>query len=138
MVVRYENPPSLGEPLGKYSHLSRAGDLLLVAGQVGIRADGSLAGEDLPSQMRQTFENLRLALVAAGGGLESVMKFTTYLVDAGLISEFYKVREELFPELYPAGKYPPNTLLVIDRLVQPELLLEIEAIGYIPASRASG
>lgn len=138
MVVRYENPPALGEPLGKYSHVSRAGDLVLVAGQVGIRPDGSLAGEDFSSQMRQTFENLRLALESAGGGLENVMKFTTYLVDGALISEFYKVREELFPELYPAGAYPPNTLLVIDRLVQPELLLEIEAIGYVPAPGASG
>jgi hypothetical protein len=32
MVVAYENPPALGRPLGKYSHLSRAGDLVLVAG----------------------------------------------------------------------------------------------------------
>ena len=65
------------------------------------------------------------------------MKFTTYLVSAELISQFYEVREELFPELYPSGKYPPNTLLVIDRLVKPEFLLEIEAIAYVPASGAS-
>ena len=136
MVVAYENPAALGEPLGQYSHLSRAGDLVLVAGQVGVLADGSVAGEDFPSQMRQVFANIRAALEATGGGLESVMKFTTYLVDASLISEFYGVREELFPELYPAGKYPPNTLLVIDRLVRPELLLEIEAIAYVPTSRA--
>jgi enamine deaminase RidA (YjgF/YER057c/UK114 family) len=87
--------------------------------------------------MRQVFENLRGALESTGGGLENVMKFTTYLVSAELISQFYEVREELFPELYPSGKYPPNTLLVIDRLVKPEFLLEIEAIAYVPASGAS-
>ena len=137
MVVAYENPAALGEPLGKYSHVSRAGDLVLVAGQVGVMAGGSLAGADFPSQMRQIFANLRAALESTGGGLENVMKFTTYLVGADLISQFYAVREELFPDLYPSGKYPPNTLLVIDRLVRPEFLLEIEAIAYVPASGAS-
>jgi enamine deaminase RidA (YjgF/YER057c/UK114 family) len=137
MVVAYENPALLGEPLGKYSHVSRAGDLVLVAGQVGVVAGGSLAGADFRSQMRQVFANLRAALESTGGGLENVMKFTTYLVSADLISQFYEVREELFPELYPLGKYPPNTLLVIDRLVKPEFLLEIGAIAYVPASGAS-
>ena len=133
MVVAYENPPALGEPLGKYSHLSRAGDLVLVAGQVGVRADGSLAGQDVRSQMRQVFENLRLALEWAGGGLESVMKLTTYLVGEATIAEFREAREELYPELYPAGKYPPNTLLVVQRLVSPDLLLEIDASAYVAA-----
>lgn len=136
MVVSYENPAALGEPLGKYSHLSRAGDLVLVAGQVGIRADGSLAGENFASQVRQIFENLRLALESTGGGLENVMKFTTYLVGEETIVPFREVREELFPELYPSGKYPPNTLLVVAGLVRPELLVEVEAIAYVPARGA--
>ena len=134
MAVRYENPAALGEPLGKYSHLSRAGDLVIVAGQVGVRADGSLAGEDLRSQMRQIFENLRLALESTGGGLQSVMKLTTYVVGEGMIAKFYEVREELYPALYPSGKYPPNTLLVVSGLVRPELLVEIDAIAHVPAT----
>lgn len=137
MIVSYENPAALGEPLGKYSHLSRAGDLVLVAGQVGVRADGSLAGEDFRSQMRQALENVRLALESTGGGLESVMKFTTYLVGEETIVQFREVRDELYPELYPSGKYPPNTLLVIQRLVRPELLVEIDAIAYVPAEGES-
>ena len=137
MVVRYENPAALGEPLGKYSHLSRAGDLVLVAGQVGARPDGSLAGEDVGSQVRQIFENLRLALESTGGGLENVMKFTTYLVGEETIPEFFAARDELFAELYPSGKFPPNTLLVVHRLVGPELLVEIDAIAYVPARAPS-
>ncbi len=134
MAVAYENPAALGEPLGKYSHLSRAGDLVIVAGQVGVRADGSLAGEDFRSQLRQIFENLRLALESTGGGLESVMKLTTYVVGQPMIAEFYQGREELYPELYPSEKYPPNTLLVVAGLVRPELLVEIDAIAYVPAT----
>jgi enamine deaminase RidA (YjgF/YER057c/UK114 family) len=41
-------------------------------------------------------------------------------------------RAELFPKLFPAGAYPPNTLLVIERLVRPEFLIEVEAIARLP------
>jgi enamine deaminase RidA (YjgF/YER057c/UK114 family) len=43
---------------------------------------------------------------------------------------FYAVRDEIFPTLFPDGKYPANTLLIISRLVKPELFVEIEAIGH--------
>jgi enamine deaminase RidA (YjgF/YER057c/UK114 family) len=137
MAVAYENPPALGEPLGRYSHVSRGGDLVAVAGQIGVRADGSLAGDDVVSQLRQIFENLRLALEWAGGGLEDVMKLTTYLVGEAAIAQFREAREELYPELYPAGKYPPNTLVVVDGLVRPELLVEIDALAYVPTGAAT-
>ena len=58
-------------------------------------------------------------------------------IQALVNEDVYEVREELFPDLYPSGKYPPNTLLVIDRLVKPEFLLEIEAIAYVPTSGPS-
>ena len=131
-MVAYENPAALGKPLGKYSHLSRAGDLVIVAGQVGVGADGTLAGDDLRSQLRQIFENLRLALESTGGGLESVMKLTTYVVGEPMVAEFYAARDELYPELYPSGSYPPNTLLVISALVRPDLLVEVDAIAHVP------
>ena len=57
------------------------------------------------------------------------LAFTTYLIDADDIPRFFEARNELFPGLYPDGSYPPNTLLVIDRLVQPELLVEISALA---------
>lgn len=133
MGVSYENPGPLGVPLGKYSHLSRAGDLVAVAGQVGVRADGTLAGEDLRSQLRQVFENLRLALESVGGGMDSVMKLTTYLVGSVTVDEFRAARDEVYAELYPAGAFPPNTLVVIERLVRPELLVEIDALASVPA-----
>jgi enamine deaminase RidA (YjgF/YER057c/UK114 family) len=131
VTVSYDNPPDLGEPLGKYSHVSSAGGLVFVAGQVGIHADGALAGSELPAQMRQVFANIGVALADRGTAFGDVMKFTTYLTDASLIAPFYETREELFAELYPDGKYPPNTLLVINRLVRPEYLLEIEAIAHV-------
>jgi enamine deaminase RidA (YjgF/YER057c/UK114 family) len=41
------------------------------------------------------------------------------------------VRKELFPKLYPSGQYPPNTLLVVDRLVGEHFLIEVEAIAAV-------
>ena len=45
---------------------------------------------------------------------------------------FYAARKEVFDQKYPSGDYPPNTLLIIDRLVREEFLIEIEAIAALP------
>lgn len=133
MTVQYDNPPGLGQPIGKYSHVSSAGGLVFVAGQVGVHADGTLAGPELPAQMRQVFANIGAALEGCGAGFGDVMRFTTYLTDASQLAAFKETREELFAELYPDGRYPPNTLLIVDRLVEPEYLLEIDAVAYVGA-----
>jgi enamine deaminase RidA (YjgF/YER057c/UK114 family) len=83
--------------------------------------------------MRQVFANIRTALESRGGGLRDVLKLTTYLTDASLIEPFYEVREQLFAEVYPDGAYPPNTLLVVNRLVRPEYLLEVDAVAHVEA-----
>ena len=127
----YVNPEGAPAPIGMYSNLSRAGDLLFVAGQVGLRVDGELAGEDLAAQVAQAFENIATLLGSQGGSLRDVTKFTTYLVSAEEIGQFFKIRERLFPDLFPDGEYPPNTLLVVERLVRPELRIEVEAIACL-------
>ncbi len=121
-------PEGLGRPVGMYSHASRVGRLLFVAGQLAVDTEGNVVGVgDFEIQMRQVFRNLGAALGGAGFG--SVAKLTTYLTRADDIEDFYRVRRELFAELYPEGGYPPNTLLVVDRLVFPDCLIEIEAVA---------
>jgi enamine deaminase RidA (YjgF/YER057c/UK114 family) len=127
----YANPPGAPAPIGMYSNLSRAGDLVFVAGQVGLRADGELAGEGVEAQATQAFANVAALLDSQGGSLRDVVKFTTYLVSAGEIEDFFALRERLFPDLFPEGEYPPNTLLVVERLVRPELRVEVEAIARL-------
>lgn len=128
----YDNPSTLPEPLGVYSHVARAGDLLFVAGQVGATADGSVVGEDIASQTRQTFENLRLALESAGASLRDIVKTTTYIPKEENLDAFIAARVELFREIFPQGEFPPNTLLVGNRLIHKEFEVEIEAIAYSP------
>jgi enamine deaminase RidA (YjgF/YER057c/UK114 family) len=127
----YVNPPEAPAPIGMYSNLSRGGDLLFVAGQVGLRADGELAGEGLEEQATQAFENVATLLGSQGASLRDVVKFTTYLVSAEEIEVFFALRERLFPDLFPDGEYPPNTLLVVERLGRPQLRVEVEAIARV-------
>lgn len=122
----------LAAPLGMYSHVSRvaSGSTLFIAGQVATNANGELVGKgDFPVQVRQTFANLSAALESAGATFADVAKFTTYITRADDIAAFMTTRKEIFATIYPSGNYPPNTLLVISRLVQPEFLIEIEAVA---------
>ena len=73
-------------------------------------------------------------LKALGESCDSIVSMRTYLVDAGLIPTFMSVRAGLFPSLFSGTAYPPNTLLIIDGLVRPEFLIEVEAVA---ARRAS-
>ena len=70
-------------------------------------------------------------LKEAGGGWGSVVQFTTFLVHSQDVPKFYKWREREYPKMFPNGKYPPNTLLIIDRLVQEQFLIEIQTIAVV-------
>ena len=89
-------PAKLGAPLGMYSHgvVAPAGDLVVVAGQVGTRADGSLAGPDVGAQTRQALENVRTVLEAAGCSMRDVVRFQTFLTSADDLPGFMKARGE--------------------------------------------
>jgi enamine deaminase RidA (YjgF/YER057c/UK114 family) len=131
--VTYVNPPSAPPVQGMYSHVARAGELAFIAGQVAVDAKGDPVGVgDLAAQVGQVFDNLGKILKDLGADFECVVQFTTYLTGAEGIPTFMSARSALFPKIFPGGKYPPNTLLVIDRLVKPEFLLEVEAIARVP------
>jgi enamine deaminase RidA (YjgF/YER057c/UK114 family) len=134
-AVTYLNPPSSTPPAGMYSHVARMapGELAFIAGQVAVDKSGAIVGAgDLAAQVNQVFTNIGDILKDLGGDFDQVVQLTTYLTSADSIPAFMSARSALFPTLYPAGKYPPNTLLVIDRLVKPELLIEVAAIARVP------
>jgi len=127
----------LGPALGMYSHgmTAPAGELVVVAGQVGTDRAGNVVGRgDVVAQTKQAFENVRSVLTAAGTGMVDVIRFQTFLTHASDIDGFMEARAEVFPRYFPDGVFPPNTLLVVARLVKPELLVEIEAMAIRPAS----
>ena len=130
--IKISNPGGIAKPAGAYSHVARvsAGDLLFIAGQVALDRDGKLVGDgDFEAQAAQVFENLRAALRSEGADFRNVVQFTTYLVDSRDIPKIRKFRERAYPGFFPDGKYPPNTLLVVERLAAEEMRLEIAAIA---------
>jgi 2-iminobutanoate/2-iminopropanoate deaminase len=132
-------PKKFGAPLGLYSHgmVARAGDLVIVAGQVGLAAEGRPAGDDVISQTKQALENVRTVVEAAGCTMRDVVRLQTFLTRSEDIGGFMKARQEVFPGYFPDKVYPPNTLLVVSRLVRPELLVEIEAMAVRPRRPAT-
>jgi enamine deaminase RidA (YjgF/YER057c/UK114 family) len=113
-----------------YSHgmVAPGGEIVVVAGQVGMRGE-QVAGGDVESQTRQALANVRAVVEAAGCAMRDVVRLQTFLVDAADVPGFMKARQEVFPEYFPDGRYPPNTLLVVARLVRPDLKVEIEAMA---------
>jgi enamine deaminase RidA (YjgF/YER057c/UK114 family) len=124
--IRISNVRALGEPLGQYSHLTRvkASELLFIAGMLS-------PGADVEAQCAGVFSQIGEALKSQGAGWGNVVQFTTYLVHSQDIPRFMQFRLSEFPRLFPNGVYPPNTLLVIDRLVQEQFLIEVQTVAAI-------
>ncbi|HZT27898.1 MAG TPA: RidA family protein [Pseudolabrys sp.] len=131
--IKLINPDTLGKPLGQYSHMTRvkASEFLFIAGQVGVHKDGKLAGEDFAAQCGQAFANIEAALKSQGAGWGNIVEFTTYLVHSQDIAKFMTWRLANFPKMFANGAYPPNTLLMIDRLVQEQFLIEVSAVAAL-------
>jgi enamine deaminase RidA (YjgF/YER057c/UK114 family) len=130
--IKIINPEELGAPLGLYRQIScaRASELVLIAGQLAVDRSGSVVGKgNFEAQMHQVFSNIGAGLRAVGRQFSNVIKFTTYLVHSQDIDRFMEVRAALFPKLFANDKYPPNTLLIVDRLVREDFLIEVETMA---------
>ena len=124
--IRIYNVEALGKPLGQYSHVTRvrANEHLYIAGMLA-------AGEGFEAQCSGVFAQIETALRSAGAGWGNVVQFTTYLVHSQDIAKFMQWRLREFPRMFPDGRYPPNTLLIIDRLVQEQFLVEVQTIAAL-------
>lgn len=119
--------PSVHPAIG-YSHATRVGNLLFVAGQIAKDKDGNLVGKgDILAQAEQVFSNLQSILADAGCGMDDIVKLTTYSVDINHRSIIAAVRAR-----YCREYLPPNTFVVVSSLADPDFLLEIDAIAALP------
>ena len=128
------NPEELGPPMGQYSHVTRvrANEFLFVAGMLSADAAGNIIGEgEFEVQTAQVFRNIEAALKSAAASWANVVQFTTYLVHSQDIPKFMAYRLREFPRLFPGGAYPPNTLLIVDRLVQEPFLIEVQTVAAL-------
>jgi len=124
-------------PRGKYPHVKRAGDFLIVSGTSSRRADNSIAGAevdefgttrlDIRAQTRAVLDNVRDILRTAGADLHDVVEITSYLVNMNDFGGYNEVYGEYFDYDGPA-----RTTVAVHQLPHPHLLIEIRAIAYKP------
>jgi 2-aminomuconate deaminase len=124
-------------PRGKYPHIKRAGDFLIVSGTSARRADNSIAGAkvdelgttqlDIRAQTRAVMENVRDILQSAGAQLSDVVEISTYLVNMNDFGGYNDVYGEYFEQDGPA-----RTTVAVHQLPHPHLLIEIRALAYKP------
>ena len=114
-------------PTKGYSHVAKAGNTLYIAGQVAKDLEGNLVGKgDFKTQARQVFTNLKNILEEAKGGIQNIVKMTTFLTHFDYIETYRKVRDEFIQE-----PFPPNTLLIVNSLAMAEYMIEVEAIATL-------
>jgi enamine deaminase RidA (YjgF/YER057c/UK114 family) len=126
---RYINPPGLTRPSG-YTHVvvSSDGRTVYIAGQVAFDSVGQVVGlGDFRAQAAQVFSNLGRALASVGATFGDVMKTTTYITDVRNLGMLREARARYFD----SARAPANTLITVNALARPELLLEIEAVAEI-------
>ena len=135
--VRVVTSKALGLTLGMHLHgmIAPGGELVVVAGQVGRTGPGSRSAPATwwPRPARH-FENVRAVLEAAGSRVRETGPLPDLPRPRGRHRGLHAGAEGPVPPRYfPDGVYPPNTILVVSRLVLPELLAEIEAMAVKPA-----
>ena len=117
------------KPVANYKMATRleGGRLLYISGQVAWDASGNIVGKgDVGAQARQTYENLRGVLQAAGGDLSSLMKITTYITRIEDFPAVAKARSSVF-----SGELPASTLIVVKSLFHPDFLIEVEGVAAV-------
>ncbi len=106
--------------VGPYSQAIRVGDYVFTAGQVALNpTSGELVGNDVATQTEQVMSNLRAVLVAAGAGLEHVIKTTVFLQSMGDFAAMNAVYAQHFPEPFPARSTVEVGALPKGGLVEP-------------------
>ena len=128
-------PPELGAAPRFYSHavtIAAPAKLIYVSGQISLGPDGSVIGAgDVRRQCEQVFENVTTVLRASGAAWGDVIKMNAYMV--GMTDENVAVFREIRSKYLIPGQRPASTFVGVARLVQPELLLEVEVIAALSA-----
>ena len=124
-MKEFRNPQNIHQPLGLYSHqVEVSGERLLVlSGQVGMRADGTVP-EDQIEQLEVIFDNILRNLEAANMSVKDILKLTYYVVGE---MDHVKRRAVITSKL---GEHRPcSTFIYVAGLVSPTYKVEVEALA---------
>ncbi len=130
MARKAINPQTVCRPVSPtYSHatIAEGKRLVFIAGQVATDVDGNTVGDDIQTQTRQAYENIRLILEAVGGSMNDILHTDVFMLNVQRdLQGYLSVRREFFPDNPPA-----STLVQVQALVSPEYLVEVKAVAEL-------
>ncbi|MBM3560405.1 MAG: RidA family protein [Alphaproteobacteria bacterium] len=132
MAIRRVSASSVPEPPpATWSNCLVVDGIAYIAGLTARGSDfANVVGGGAHGQTQAIFAKMGALLAAAGGSLADVVKVTIYVTDIRLREEIWKARAKVFSD-----NFPVSTLIEISKLAHPEMLVEIDAIAHIGASR---
>lgn len=130
MKMQRVSSPHVQEPApGTWSNCRVYGNQVFIAGMTAGDGRGGVLGDgSMYDQAKQTFTKIKHLIEAAGGAMNDIIRVDIYVTDIKRREEVWKARREFF-----TGDFPTSTLVEVRALAIPQLLVEVNAIGFLGA-----
>lgn len=131
MTMPRVSSPYVKDPApGTWSNCRVHGSQFFVAGMTAGDGKGGVLGDGSTySQARETFTKIKHLVEAAGGVMNDIIRVDIYVTDISQREEVWKARREFF-----TGDFPTSTLVEVRALATPQLVVEVNATGFLGAS----
>jgi len=134
MEIRRVSSDRVAEPPPEtWSNCLVVGDQIFIAGMTARSQDFETIGEGGEyAQAKAIFEKIQTLVEAAGGTMADIVKVNIFVTDISKRDEVWRARREFF-----SGDFPVSTLVEVSALALPEMVVEVEAVGFIGAGKKS-